>query len=158
VAGYIHWTILKLMGLRLLRSIYNEHILEKIINVNGTSVMWDLPVITGRTILAKRTGTVLHDKKEKTCLVIDVAISDDTNFNTKESEKLSTYKDLEINRMRKVRTKIIPVGALGTIKKGLDQNLKLLPGHPSDIKLQITLMSTVHIIRRVLRKIALTSC
>jgi hypothetical protein len=35
--------------------------------------------------------------------------------------------------MWKVRTKIIPavIGVLGKIKKGLDQNLKLLPGHPS---------------------------
>ena len=46
--------------------------------------------------------------------------------------------------MWKVRTKIMPVitGALGTIKKGLDQNFQLLPGHPSAIELQkITLMS-----------------
>jgi len=35
-------------------------------------------------------------------------------------------------RMWKVRTKIVPVvfGALGTIKKGLDQSLHLLPGYP----------------------------
>jgi len=33
-----------------------------------------------------------------------------------------------------VRIKIVPVvtGALGTIKKGIDQNLQLLPGHMSD--------------------------
>jgi len=32
-----------------------------------------------------------------------------------------------------VRTQIVPVmiGVLGTIKKGLDQNRQLLPGHPS---------------------------
>jgi len=39
--------------------------------------------------------------------------------------------------MWKVRTNIVPViiGALGTIKKGLDQNLQLLTGHPSAIEL-----------------------
>jgi hypothetical protein len=39
--------------------------------------------------------------------------------------------------MWKVRTKIVPfiIGALGTIKKGLDQNHQLLPGHPSAIEL-----------------------
>jgi len=43
------------------------------------------------------------------------------------------------------------IGALGTIKKGFDQNLHLLPGHPSVIELQnITLMSTAHIIRKSL--------
>jgi len=55
--------------------------------------------------------------------------------------------------MWKVRTKIVPVitGALGAIKKGLDQNLQTLPGHMSDIELQkITLMSTEHISHKVL--------
>ena len=37
------------------------------------------------------------------------------------------------------------IGALGTIKKGFDQNLQLLPDHRSAIELQkITLMSTTH--------------
>jgi hypothetical protein len=55
--------------------------------------------------------------------------------------------------MWKVRTKIVPVtiGAVGTIEKGLDRNLQLLPGHPSAIQLQKgTLMSTAHIILEVL--------
>jgi hypothetical protein len=49
--------------------------------------------------------------------------------------------------MWKARTKIVPVGtgALETIKKGLDQKLQLLPGHPPAIGLQkITLISTAH--------------
>jgi hypothetical protein len=54
-----------------------------------------------------------------------ICLSDDLNFNTKETKKLSTYKDLDIqvSSMWKVRTKIAPVifGALGTVKKGLDQ-------------------------------------
>jgi hypothetical protein len=86
--------------------------------------------------------------------VIDVAIADDTNFNTKGSGKLSNYKDLKIqvNGIWKVRTKIVPVviGALRKIKNGLNVNLQLLPGHPSATELQITLMSTAHIIRKVL--------
>jgi len=45
----------------------------------------------------------------------------DSNFNAKETEQLSKYKDLEIedNRMLKVTTKTMPViiGALGKIKK-----------------------------------------
>ena len=54
--------------------------------------------------------------------------------------------------MCKARTKIVPgiVGGLGTMKKGLDQNLQLFSGHPSATELQITLMNTAHIIRKVL--------
>jgi hypothetical protein len=76
-------------------------------------------------------------RKEKFCLLISIAISDDSKFNTKETEKLSKYEVLEnnINRMWEVRTKIVPViiGALGIIKKGLEQKLQLLPGQPSVI-------------------------
>jgi hypothetical protein len=51
----------------------------------------------------------------------------------------------EVSRVLKVRTKIVPVifGALGTIKKRSDQNLQLLPWHPSATQLQkITQIST----------------
>jgi len=79
-------------------------------------------------------------KKEKTCLLISIAIPDNSNFNTKETEKLSQYKDLEIeiSRTCKVRTKIVPVvpEALETIKKRLDQNVQFFRGHLSAIELQ----------------------
>jgi hypothetical protein len=99
--------------------------------------------------IPKGPDKILRDKKEKTCLLIDVDIPDDSNINTEEIERLNKYKDLEIavSRMWKVRTKIVPVttGALGTIKNGLVQNRQLPPGHRSARKLQkFTLMSTAH--------------
>jgi hypothetical protein len=61
----------------------------------------------------------INNNKEQTCLVIDIAIPDDSNFNKKDPDKQNKYKDLEIeiSRMWKVRTKIVPVtiGAVGTI-------------------------------------------
>jgi len=60
-------------------------------------------------------------------------------MNTKENKQLNKYKDLEIevSRMWKLRTKIVSdiIGALGTIKKVLDQNVQLLPGHLSATEL-----------------------
>jgi hypothetical protein len=80
---------------------------------------------------------------------IDIAIPDDANFNTKETEKPSKFKDLEFefSRMWRVRTKIVlvPIGVLGTILRGSDQNLQLLSGYPSATELQITLMTTAHV-------------
>jgi hypothetical protein len=73
-------------------------------------------------------------------IIIGVAIPDDSNVDTKETVTLSKYKDLaiEVNRMWKVRSKIVSaiIGALGTIKKGLDQNLLLLLVNPSATELQ----------------------
>ena len=86
--------------------------------------------------------------------MIYITISDDSYLNTKERENPSKYKDLDIavSWMWKVRTKIVLVttGVLGTIKKGLDQTLQLLPGHPPARELQkITLKSTAHIMPTV---------
>ena len=83
-----------------------------------------------------------------------MAVPDDSNINTKETEKLSKYKDLEIkvSRIWKVRIKIVPVifGKLGKIKKGLGKSLQLLPDHLLAIELQkITVMSTAHSIHKV---------
>jgi hypothetical protein len=135
---------------------------NRAINVKGTTVMWDVTVITDQTILANLPAIVLCNKKEKMCLLTDIAIPDDSNVNPEETET-KQFKDLEIkvSRIWKVRTKIVPVviGALGKIKKGLDQNLQLLPGLLSAIELQkIALMSTAHIIYKVLESITLISC
>ena len=125
VAVHIHWPTCKHMRLQVLDKYYHR-IPERVINVNGTTFMWDVLGITDRTVLANRPDTVLHDRKEKNCLLIDIATPDDSNVNTKETEQLNKCKDLEneASRMWKVRTKIVPVtvGALGT-SKGLDQNL-----------------------------------
>jgi hypothetical protein len=45
--------------------------------------VWDIPVITDQKILANQPDIVLHDKKEKARLLIDVAIPDDSD-NTKD--------------------------------------------------------------------------
>jgi len=50
-SGYIHWTICKLLGL-LVSDKYYKHLPARAINVNGTTIMWDLPVITDQTVLA----------------------------------------------------------------------------------------------------------
>jgi hypothetical protein len=42
----------------------------------------------------------MHDKREKTCLLIDLTIPDDAKVHTKETEKLSKYKELEIEVSR----------------------------------------------------------
>ena len=71
-----------------------------------------------------RPDIVQRDKTVKACLLIDIDITDDSNTNTEENEKIKIYKDLEIDfsRMWKVRTKIVPVtiGNSSIIKNRLD--------------------------------------
>ena len=53
------------------------------ISVNGAIVMWNIPVITERTELTNRPDIIFHGNKGKTCLLIDIAIPDGSNINTK---------------------------------------------------------------------------
>jgi len=76
------------MGLQV-TDMYCEHIPERVININGTTIMSGIHIITDGTILANRLEVVLHDTEESTCLLSDITIPSDSNINTKETEKLS---------------------------------------------------------------------
>jgi hypothetical protein len=87
-------------------------------------------------------------------MLIDVAISRDRNVVKKEAEILK-YKDLtiEIQRMRKVKTRVIPViiGATGTISKSFRKYVSNKPGNHEVKELQKrAIWGTEHILRKVL--------
>jgi hypothetical protein len=87
VAGYIHWTVCEHVGLQVTGRDC-ERVSERV-TVNGTAIVWDVPGITNRKTFANRTDTVLHDKWEKVCLLIDIAIPDNSNVHTEDTEKNS---------------------------------------------------------------------
>ena len=73
----------------------------------------------------------------------------------KEFEKILKYKDLtiEIQRIRNVKTKVIPViiGATGTISKTFRKYVSNILGKHEVKELQkIAILSTAHILRKVL--------
>ena len=77
-------------------------------------------MLTDREIKASRPCIVVKDKKERRCMLIDITVSSESNTSAKFTEKLSKYKDLEIevNRMWNMKTEAIPVvvGFLGLIR------------------------------------------
>jgi len=87
-------------------------------------------------------------------MLIDVAISGDRNVIKKEAEKILKYKDLtiEIQRMWKVKTRVIPViiGVTGTVSKSFRKYISNIPGNHDMKKLQKTaILGTAHILRKV---------
>ena len=79
----------------------------------------------------------------------------DTNASVKTTEKLSKYKDLEIEveRMWGLKTTTVQVvmEALGTIKNDMENYSNKIPGNINIYELQkITLLSTAHLLLRVL--------
>ena len=99
-----------------------------------------MPIQTDREIKANRPDIVIKDKQEKSCLLIDMSIPTEKNTSVKVTEKLSKYKDLEIEieRMWGMKATTIPVviGALGLIKKGLEKYTKQIPGNIKISELQ----------------------
>ena len=98
---------------------------------------------------------IIKDHMNNTCQLIDMTIPSDRNVSIKEVEKLSKYKDLEIevSKMWKMKTTTLPlvIGALGVIKKGMRWTVAKIPGTINIEELQkIALMGTAHILRKVL--------
>ena len=87
--------------------------------------------------------------------MMDVAVHSDQNISLKEFQKLSKYKDLEIEvtKMWKLKIKIIPVviGGLRMIKKGTQNFIDQILGKPSLQEVQKTVpTSTAHILQKFL--------
>ena len=97
----------------------------------------------------------IKDKVNSTCKLIDMNVSCDKNVLSKEIEKKSKYKDLEIEiqRMWKIKTEVIPIviGALGTTKKGMENNIRNISENMNKNSLQKTcLLGTARILHKVL--------
>jgi hypothetical protein len=88
-------------------------------------------------------------------MLIDVAISGDRNVIKKEAANILKYKDLtiEIQRMWKVKTMVIPViiGATGATQKSFRKYVNNIKGNHEVTELQKTaILGTAHILRKVL--------
>ena len=97
----------------------------------------------------------VKDKREKNCKLTDVKTSADKNVSVAEFEKLSKYKDLEIEVEKLWHMKIVTipvvVGALRMIKKGTEKHLEKIPISPNVVEMQkIALKGTAHILRKTL--------
>ena len=124
-------------------------------NTPKVTILWDLPIRTDRTIQTNRPDIAIKYKQNKTCQLIDMSMSSDSNISAKEFEKLSKNKDLkiEIAKMLEKKTKTIPVivGAFGMIKKGTQKHVNEIPRNLSLPEIQkIVLNSNAHILRRTL--------
>ena len=122
---------------------------------NNITIMWDIPVNTDRTITAKRPDIIVKDSVNSTCKLIDMTFPSDRNIALKEIEKKSKYKDLklEIQRMWHMKTIVfrVVVGALGTVKKGMVENIKKVSERETVTEIQkICMLRSARILRKVI--------
>jgi 23S rRNA pseudoU1915 N3-methylase RlmH len=113
-------------------------------------------VNTDREVTANRADIIIKNKKEKTCTLIDVAISADRIVVQKEAGKKLKYNSLciEMQRMWNLKCTIVPViiGATGIVTRSLKRNLETVAGKHSIDSLQKTAtLGTSHTVRKVLQ-------
>jgi hypothetical protein len=133
-----------------------EHVPKSVETSQGgkVTILWNQQVQTDTTIPNNKPD-IIRDNEKGTCMLTDVAISEDRNVIKKEAKKILKYKDLtiEIQRMWNVKTRVIPVirGAIGTISKSFRKYVSNIPGNHEVRGLQKTaILSTAHILRKAL--------
>ena len=99
--------------------------------------------------------TIVKDSVNSTCKLIDMTILPDRNIAVKEMKTKSKCKDLklEIQRMWQMKTEATPVvvGALGTVKKRMVENIKKVSERATVTETQkICLLGSARILRKVL--------
>ena len=57
---------------------------------------WNQQLRTDRTIPNSKPDIIIRDNEKRTCILINVAISADSNVIKKEAEKILKYKDLTV--------------------------------------------------------------
>ena len=132
-----------------------EHQPKTVTENEKATILWDMQVNTDRTISVNKLNIIIKDRREKTCMLIDMAVPSDRNTSIEVAEKLSKFKDLEIKITKmwgmKSQIVLVVIGALGVVKKGIEKQIDKIPGNINVTKLQkITLLVSAHILRKVL--------
>ena len=91
--------------------------------------MWDFSNQTDGFIeRSSKTSLDVVAEKERSCKIIDFAVSGDSRIEEKEKIKIEKYQDLgsELQKIWNVKVKIIPlvIGSLGAIPKQFGNRLK----------------------------------
>uniref|UniRef100_A0A8D8ZI32 Uncharacterized protein n=1 Tax=Cacopsylla melanoneura TaxID=428564 RepID=A0A8D8ZI32_9HEMI len=154
VAAHLHYNICKAFKIEV-REKWYQHTPEPVINTPEVTIIWDTQVQTDRAIKANKPDIIIKDKKQKKCLLIDVAVPSDYNITQKEAEKSLKYKDLQIETQRlwNMKTTVVPVviGATGLITHRTCEAIQQIPGEHNLLALQKTVvLSTAHIVRKAL--------
>ena len=91
-----------------------EHEPESVLENEDYKILWDFSIQTDNVIKARRPESVLVDKKERSCKIINFAVPGDSRIEEKEKDKIEKYQNLGSELQKNVKVKIIPfvVGSL----------------------------------------------
>ena len=109
VGQYLHWKICQHYNEPYAKNWY-EYKPQKAAEIESATILQGFSIHTDRTIRTNKPDITIKDYKEKTYKIIDFTYPMDKNISAKEFEKLSKYKDLQIEEegMWQLKTSIIP--------------------------------------------------
>jgi hypothetical protein len=102
--------------------------------------------------MVSRPVIIIKNKKEKTCIMIDVAIPADKNVSRKEAGKKVKMQEFMLQRIWNMKNMIIPeiTGDTGKVN-GIKKSLEAIPGkYLIDLLTKTAILRTSHTIRKVL--------
>jgi hypothetical protein len=76
------------------REMVHTHTPKPICEHENVTMLWNQGVNTDREVTANRPDIIIKNKKERTCILIDVAIPADRNVAQNEAERKLKYKSL----------------------------------------------------------------
>lgn len=136
---YLNWDIYRQYNIPHPKNWYEYHP-EPVTAGQNVIILWDYGIHADRKIYVNMPDTTIEDIRQKTYMLIDMAVPTDNNISAKEFEKLSKFKDLEfqVSRICHLKTKTIPafVEALGMIKKGIGNFLARSLGNQQSTRLR----------------------
>ena len=150
----VHWKLAKKCNFEAGDKWY-EHEPESVLENEDYKILWNFSIQTDHVIEAWRPDLVVVDKKERSCKILDFAVSGDSRIEEKEKDKIEKYQDLgrELQKIWNVKVKIIPlvVGSLGAVPKQFGNILKQIAITAGTAQVQKTvLLGTARILRKVL--------
>ena len=120
VFHYTHWKICQHYKATCHKDWY-EHKPESVVETKNATILLDFAIHKEGTIDANKPDITIKDRKNNSCLLVELMFPIYQNLSSGEFGKISKYKDLEIKteRMWHLKRTLIAeiVGALGKVKK-----------------------------------------
>ena len=86
VGKYIHWWILKDLGVKVTES-WTTHVPQDTTIHGDVTIMWNKAIPTDKKVKCNRPDITIHDRKKRECYLVDVTIPVCTNILKKEAVK-----------------------------------------------------------------------
>ena len=130
VAKMLHLKLCEKWGFNKTQKWY-IHKPEKVLESENCKILWDFPIQTDKTLEHDQPDITVIDKKNKKCILIDLACPFDTRIEKKEEEKYTNYSELKYEiaktwKMRKVEVVPVVIWALGTVTKHFEKWIEKL--------------------------------